>query len=72
MYRAVEITEKSLDTIESVNGGVRPEIEESMTYFVTSDIADHHNEILSADDFFAKYDFDGPESLTELRPVHRL
>jgi hypothetical protein len=77
MPHAVSINEKSLDLIATNNGGLRPEIEAGPhghpgTYFILPDDPNHHAVIVSIEDFFENYEFVGPESLDEFRPVVRL
>lgn len=54
---AVRITEQSLDMIERINGGVRPEIEAEPTYFVLerTDTPDETACIYGELDFRSRY-----------------
>lgn len=70
MPYAVSINEQSLDLIATNNGGLKPEIEQGRTYFVLPENPNGHAEILSVEDFFKKYDFVGPESDNEFRPIY--
>lgn len=54
---AVRITEQSLDMIERLNGGIRPEIEAAPTYFVLerTDTPDEVAYIYDELDFRSRY-----------------
>lgn len=74
MAHAVSINEKSLDLIATNNGGLKPEIERGhhghpATYFILPTDPNDHAEILTIESFFEKYEFVGPESSSEFRPV---
>jgi hypothetical protein len=74
MSHAVSINEKTLDLIATNNGGLKPEIEPGPnghpgTYFLLPSDPNAHAKILSIDDFFETYEFVGPESLDEFRPI---
>lgn len=76
MPHAVSINEKSLDLIATNNGGIRPEIEPSpyangcsANYFILPDDPNDHADIVSADHLFDNFEFVGPESDSEFRPI---
>lgn len=74
MAHAVSINEKSLDLIATNNGGLKPVIEPGPngrpgTYFILPTNPNHPAEIVSVEDFFENYEFVGPESLEEFRPI---
>lgn len=74
MPYAVPINRQSLDLIATNNGGLQPKIEMGPkghpgTYFVLPDNPNEHAEIVPIEDFFNKYDFLEPESLSEFRRV---
>lgn len=76
---AVSINEKSLDLIATNNGGLQPKIEPSpypngcpANYFILPTDPNDHAEIVSTDDLFDNYEFVGPESDTEFRPIKPL
>jgi hypothetical protein len=71
---AVSVNENSLDLIATNNGGLKPEIEKGPhghpgSYFLLPADPNEHATILSIEDFFETYDFVGPESLDEFRPI---
>jgi len=69
MPHAVRINEQSLDLIATNNGGLKPQIEDEITYFLLPDDPNHHAQILGADEFAQFYTFTTPEALDEFRPV---
>lgn len=76
---AVAITEKSLDLIATNNGGVRPQVRPSpypngcaADYFLLPTNPNDHAQIINTDVFFETYEFVGPESLFEFRPIQSL
>jgi hypothetical protein len=67
--RAVKISEKSLDMITVANGGVRPEVTEETTYFITCGHDTCVNLILPEKDFRLAFEFTETESETEFKNV---
>ena len=59
--RAVKISEKTLDMIADYNGGVKPQIEDATTYFVTCGQSTCTNLILPEKDFKIVFEFTEPE-----------
>lgn len=67
-HYAVKLSPESISMISVVNGGVRPHLYSS-TYFITTDDANGHNDILGAKAFFDKYEFVEPEKADEFVEV---
>lgn len=76
---AIAITDPALDLIATNNGGMRPRVRTSpyangcaADYFILPTNPNDHAQIINTDVFFEMYEFVGPESPTEFRPIRPL
>lgn len=52
---AILVTEENLDKIAELNGGLRPEVESPLTFYIAYADPEKPNDIISSDEFFANY-----------------